>query len=43
MIVLDQVIVEQGVQERGIGERENSGASDREVVEIKNTVRNERE
>ena len=43
MIVLDQVIVEQGVRERGIVERENLGASDREGIEIKNTVINERE
>ena len=43
VIVLEQAIREQGLGEQVIGKRENLGASDRGVLEKKNTVRNERE
>ena len=39
--VVEQAILEQGIGERVIGERANLGESDRGVIEINNTVRNE--
>ena len=39
--VAERAIREQGIGERVIGEQENLGASDRGVIEINNTVRNE--
>ena len=39
--VAEREIGEKGIGERVIGERANLGTSDWEVIEIKNTVRNE--
>ena len=41
MGVAEPAIGERGIGERVIGERANLGESDRVVIEIKNTVRNE--
>ena len=38
---LEQAIGEQGIGERVIGEQANLGTSDREVIKIDNTVKNE--
>ena len=41
MSVAEKGIGEQGIGEQVIGEQANLGESDRGVIEIKNTVRNE--